>query len=75
MDSEPTHYTDDAREAALTELRDGLAALNRVPAAGLSTDKHADLLDAIETVEALERALANEVEQQRSERDSDSDRS
>ena len=53
------------RVRALSELRDALAALNSVPAAGLrGEDKHEELLTAVNSVEALERALANEVDQE-----------
>ena len=55
--------TDSPREQALADVRDALAALNSVPAAGLDEMKHGQLREAVDNVEALERSLTNEVEQ------------
>lgn len=61
--------TDDARRApkeeALAEVRDALAALQSVPGVALDQQKLEHLECACTDVEALERALTNEVEQQR----------
>lgn len=51
------------RVEGLTQLRDGLAALNRVPARALSGDQHAQDVDAVETTGSLDRAVTNEVDQ------------
>lgn len=53
----------DVRERALADLRDALAALHDVPAAALAGEQHEQLVDAVDNVQALETALANEIDQ------------
>lgn len=55
----------DLKEESLSHLRDALAALNKVPAAGVSGEQHELVTDARDRVASLEAALQNEVEQQR----------
>jgi len=59
------HRQETPRERALAEIRDALAALHRVPAAGVRGEQTEALHDAVDTVEGLEAALANEVDQLR----------
>ncbi len=53
----------DCTEKALGDVRDALASLQQVPAAALAGDQHEQLRDAVENVQALEKALTNEMEQ------------
>jgi len=55
----------EVREQALSNVRDALAALQHVPAAGLDESKHETVRELTEGATSLERALANEVEQMR----------
>jgi hypothetical protein len=57
--------TETPAETALAEVRDALASLNSIPGAPLDEQKHELLRSAASDVGALERALTNEVEQQR----------
>jgi hypothetical protein len=54
-----------SREDALAGVRDALAAVNRVPAAGIDKEKHETLSDVADDLWSLERALQNEIDQQR----------
>ncbi|USZ73776.1 hypothetical protein [Natronosalvus halobius] len=51
------------REQSLAHTRDALAALQKVPAAGLDQPKHETVTDLVDGATSLERQLANEVEQ------------
>lgn len=55
----------EVREQSLAGVRDALAALQGVPAAGLDSEKHETLTGMIDDATALERSLANEVDQMR----------
>ena len=55
----------EVREQTLAGVRDALAALQGVPAAGLDPEKHETLCEMVDNAESLERQLANEVEQMR----------
>jgi hypothetical protein len=51
-------------EDALSHVREALSATNKVPATGLSGEQqHEQLLDAADSLEALEAALVNELDQ------------
>lgn len=58
----------ETREEALSHTRDALAALRKIPAAGVSHDQAGEVISVIEDVDSLERALSNEVDQLRGER-------
>lgn len=54
-----------SKQEALSNVRDGLAALSKVPAAGLSGRQQlSQLTEVLETAKSLERALSNELDQQ-----------
>lgn len=55
----------ETRKQALSNVRDALAAVNRVPAAALDGEKHETVSEVADNLQALESALQNEVEQQR----------
>lgn len=55
----------ECREQSLSGIRDALAALQQVPAAGLDAEKHETITDNIDDLRSLERALQNEVDQMR----------
>lgn len=59
------------REQSLAGVRDALAALQGVPAAGLDAEKHETLSGMVDDATALERSLANEVDQMRESSDSE----
>lgn len=64
--SDPTPQSDlEVREQSLSGVRDALAALQAVPAAGLDQEKHETFREMVDDAGALERQLANEVEQMR----------
>lgn len=68
MESDREPMSDlECREKALASVRDALAALQRVPAAGLDESKHATVRELTDGATSLERSLANEVEQLRGE--------
>lgn len=54
---------DTPRETALADVRDALATLHTVPVTGLDAEKAETVLEVAETVESLEKQLANEVDQ------------
>lgn len=58
------------KEEALSGAREALAGLEKIPGAALAGDQHDQLLEAVENTEALEKALANELDQLQ-ERDRD----
>lgn len=53
------------REQSLSGVRNALAALQQVPAAGLDAAKHETFQGMIDDATALERALSNEADQLR----------
>lgn len=55
----------EVREQSLAGVRDALAALQQVPAAGLDAAKHETFQGMIDDATALERALSNEADQLR----------
>ena len=55
----------DVHEIALSNVRDALAALNKIPATALNEAKHEQIRSAAEETEAVERSLANELDQMR----------
>ncbi|WP_114578540.1 hypothetical protein [Saliphagus sp. LR7] len=63
-DQEPLSDVE-CREQALAGVRDALAGLQHIPAAGLDVEKHETVREMVEDATALERSLANEVEQMR----------
>ncbi|WP_226043344.1 hypothetical protein [Natrinema sp. DC36] len=63
-DAEPLSDLE-VREQSLAGVRDALAALQQVPAAGLDAEKHETLREMTEDASALERALSNEADQLR----------
>ncbi|QRV14237.1 hypothetical protein JMJ58_14975 [Haloterrigena salifodinae] len=59
----------EVREQSLANTRDALAALQKVPAAGLDDSKYETISRMVDDARSLERALQNEVEQMRGEAD------
>lgn len=55
----------EVREEALSNVRDALASLQRVPAAGLDESKHETIRELTDGAASLERSLSNEVDQMR----------
>ena len=53
----------ECRRQALAGVRDALAGLQTIPAAGLDAEKHEKIRDDIADLRALERSLTNEVDQ------------
>lgn len=53
------------KEKSLATVRDALAALEELPAAGLDGTKHERFSDTIDVLRALENELTNEVDQLR----------
>lgn len=70
MSGEPLSDVE-CREQALAGVRDALAGIQSVPAAGLDAEKHETVREMVEDATALERSLANEVEQMREGSDRD----
>ncbi|WP_459191809.1 hypothetical protein [Halosimplex sp. J119] len=61
----------ECKEEALGGIRDAIAAVQRIPAPALNGEKHDQLLESADTLQSLERALTNEVDQLRDEEVSD----
>lgn len=57
------HESRPVREAALAAVREGLRAVETVPAAALDEQKHETLADVHDGLESLEAALTHEVDQ------------
>jgi hypothetical protein len=54
-----------ATEEALAGVRDSLAAVRKIPVAGLDAEKARQIIEAADGLESVERALTHEVEQER----------